>query len=119
MNHPMLLRCVLLAASLAAGGALAQTSPSATSPQPVASDVGPPPAEDRSSVGAIVLDNSLVRAQREQAFERSAARTGVASIGRGVLRATRQEQTRSDLAALRLEQALDLQRRGSSSLDAK
>lgn len=121
MKHPISLRCALLAAMLGAGGVLAQTSPSPspTSPDPVVSDVGPPPAEERSSVGAVVLENSLVRAQREQAFQRSAARTGVASIGRGVLRATRQKQTQADLAAVRLNEALEFQSRGASSLDDK
>ena len=57
-------------------------------------DVGPAPAEERASPGAIVLENSLVRAQRESAFERLASRTGVASVGRGVLRATARAQPR-------------------------
>ena len=48
MTYPYLMRTALIAATLGAGGVLAQTSP-------VRSDVGPPPAEDRSSVGAIVL----------------------------------------------------------------
>ena len=52
-----------LAASLAALTALAQTAPSETAPPvartpPVVSDVGPAPAEERDSAGAIVLDRS-------------------------------------------------------------
>lgn len=121
MKHPILLRAALVAAALGAGSVLAQAvpspSPAPTSASPVVSDVGPRPAEDRSSVGAVVLETSMVRAQREQAFERSANRTGVASIGRGVLRATRQKQTEADLAAVRLNEALDFHGRGAATLD--
>lgn len=119
MKYPISPRCALLAAVLGAGSVLAQTSPSATSPGSVVSDVAPLPAEERASVGAVVLENSLVRAQRERAFQRSAARTGVASIGRGVLRATRAKQTQADLASVRLNEALEFQDRGASSLDGK
>jgi hypothetical protein len=123
MNNPVLLRADLLAATLGAGSVLAQTvpspSPAPTSVSPVVSDVGPRPAEDRSSVGAVVLENSMVRAQREHAFEHSARRTGVATIGRGVLRATRQQQTEADLAALRLNQAIDFHGRGAATLDGR
>lgn len=121
MKNPILLRAALVAAALGAGSVLAQTAPSPspapTSASPVVSDVGPRPAEDRSSVGAVVLETSMVRAQREQAFERSANRTGVASIGRGVLRATRQKQTEADLAAVRLNEALEFHGRGAATLD--
>ena len=123
MEHPILLRAALVAATLGAGSVLAQTvpspspSPAPTLTSPVVSDVGPRPAEDRSSVGAIVLENSMVRAQREHAFEGSARRTGVTSLGRGVLRATRQQQTEADLAALRLHEAIKFQGRGAATLD--
>lgn len=121
MNNPILLRATLVVAALGAGSVLAQTvpspSPAPTSVSPVVSDVGPRPAEDRSSVGAVVLENSMVRAQREHAFERSAKRTGVATIGSGVLRATRQKQTEADLAALRLNEAIEFHGRGAASLD--
>ncbi|HEY0887106.1 MAG TPA: hypothetical protein VGE20_17565 [Ramlibacter sp.] len=121
MNNPILLRAALVVATLGAGSVLAQTvpspSPAPTSVSPVVSDVGPRPAEDRSSVGAVVLENSMVRAQREHAFEQSARRTGVATIGRGVLRATRQKQTEADLAGLRLNEAIEFRGRGAASLD--
>lgn len=122
MDHPILLRAALLAAAtLGAGSVLAQSvpspSPTATSASSVVSDVGPRPAEDRSSVGAVVLEHSMVRAQRDQAFQRSAARTGVATIGNGVLRATRRQQTEADLAAVRLNEAIELRGRGAASLD--
>lgn len=123
MNNPILLRAALVAATLGAGSVLAQAVPSPspvpTSASPVVSDVDPRPAEDRSSVGAVVLEHSMVRAQREHAFEQSARRTGVASIGSGVLRATMQKQTEADLAALRLNEALEFHIRGAASLDER
>ena len=68
---------------------------------PVATDAAPPPAEDRMSTGAVVLQDSLVRAQKANEFQRSAAQTGVGSVGRGVLRATRKAQAEADLAQTR------------------
>lgn len=94
MKYPSMTRIAALAAVLGTGGVLAQTAP-------VMTDVAPPPAEDRSSAGAIVLENSLVRAQRENAFQRSASQTGVATVGRGVLRATLKAQAEADLAQAR------------------
>ena len=110
MDNPILLRIAVLAALLATGGVLAQSTP------PVVTDVAPPPAEERSSPGAIVLENSLVQAQREQAFERSAARNGLASVGRGAVRATLRAQTKADLAQARQEEMLELKDRGAGSL---
>lgn len=100
MQYPYLMRTAVLAATLGAGCALAQVGP------PVVTDVAPLPAEERSSTGAIVLENSLVRAQRENAFQRSASRNGVATIGRGVLRATRQAQKEAELAQAREARAM-------------
>jgi hypothetical protein len=123
MNPPNL-RAVLLAATLGAGSAIAQTAPSPTptpagQAPPVVSDVGPPPAEDRSSTGAIVLENSLVRAQRDNAFERSASQSGVATVGRGVLRSTMRARTEADLAQAREAEKMELKHRGAGSLIEK
>lgn len=96
MKYPHITRIAALAAVLGTGGVLAQTQ----SP-PVMTDVAPLPAEERSSTGAIVLENSLVRAQRDNAFQRSASQTGVATVGRGVLRATLKAQAEADLAQAR------------------
>jgi hypothetical protein len=60
-----------------------------------------------------------VRAQRDNAFQRSSARTGVGSIGRGVLRATSKAQVEADLAQARQNEALDLYGRGAGSLTEK
>ena len=58
-QHPGGLRAALLVTALVTTGALAQEpAPSRTAPgrsAPVVSDVGPPPAEDRDSPGAIVF----------------------------------------------------------------
>ena len=110
MDYPILLRTGALAAVLATGSVLAQSTP------PVATDLAPPPAEERSSPGAIVLDKSLLSAQRDHAFELSAARNGVASVGRGTVRAAMRAQTEADLAQARQNNALELKGRGAGSL---
>ena len=113
MKYPNLMRMAALAAAIMGmGTVLAQTAT-------VLTDVGPAPAEDRSSTGAIVLENSLVRAQRENAFQRSASQTGVTSVGRGVLRATMKAQAQADLARAREAEAVNLQGRGAGSLTEK
>jgi hypothetical protein len=122
MKYPILMRGLALAAALGAGTVLAQTRPSTTDsglPPPVVTDAGPAPAQERDSLGAIILENSLVRAQRQNAFERASSRTGVASVGRGAARATRQAQREADLAQAREDEALELYRRGSGGLIEK
>src|SRR4051812_45052821 len=94
----------LFAALLAAAAANGQTVVA-----PV-TDVGPPPAEERSSPGAVVLQKSPVPAQRKE-FAESAARTGVGSVGRGVLRATMQAERQADLASAREGESDELRRR--------
>ncbi|HXD43299.1 MAG TPA: hypothetical protein VN649_22230 [Ramlibacter sp.] len=112
MNYAILIRGAAFAAALGAGSVLAQTKPpvdpgttppAATDvgPSPVVTDVGPAPAQERDSMGAIVLGDSLVRAQRQSAFERASVRTGVASVGRGVMRATAKALREADLAQAR------------------
>ncbi len=122
MNHTILIRGVALAAALGTCGAFAQTRPSATDgggAPPVLTDAGPAPAQERDSVGAVVLENSLVLAQRRNAFERASTRTGVASVGRGVLRATMRAQRESELAQAREDEAAELYRRGAGGLTEK
>jgi hypothetical protein len=112
MKYPNLMRTAALVAAVGTGTVFAQTAP-------VVTDVGPLPAEERSSTGAIVLENSLVRAQRENAFQRSGSQTGVTSVGRGVLRATMKAQAQADLARAREAEAAKLQDRGAGSLIEK
>jgi hypothetical protein len=116
-EHPMkyayLKRTAIAAAALGAGCVLAQTNAPvvtdfARTSAPVVSDVAPLPAEERSSTGAIVLENSMVRAQKNNAFQRAAARNGVASVGRRVLRATMDAQPQGELAQAREPQPIDL-----------
>lgn len=64
----------VLAAALGVPAVLAQTTAQTTSPTPrVMTDVEPLPASERESIGAVILEDSPVLAQRE-AFERLAAR---------------------------------------------
>ncbi|MDF2462076.1 MAG: hypothetical protein K0Q43_311 [Ramlibacter sp.] len=123
MNYPQSMRLAVLAAVLGAGGVMAQTAP-APAPvpadaAPVVSDVGPAPAQERGSIGAIVLDDSLVRAQRDRDFERTSARTGVASVGRGVMRQTMKAKAQAELAEARATEAADLYRRGAGGMTPK
>src|SRR5687768_5086828 len=120
MKYPNLMHTAALAAVLAAGGAAAQTSTQTTAPSvvdapPVVSDVGPAPAQERNSIGAIVLEDSMVRAQRDRSFEKSSARTGVGSVGRHAVRSTMREQTKAELARAREAEALEMYRRGAAS----
>lgn len=107
MKYPCLMRTAAIAAALGAGCALAQNGPPV-----IITDAAPLPAEERNSTGAIVLENSLVRAQRENAFQRSASRNGVATVGRGVLRATREAQREADLAQARETRSMGFYPRG-------
>jgi len=120
MEYPNLMRCAAIAAALVAGGVLAQTPPpSATDAAPVVTDVGPAPAQERNSIGAIVLENSPVRAQRDRDFERTSSRPGVKAPGRGVLRATTKAKVRSELEQAREDEAAELYRQGAGGLTEK
>lgn len=112
MSIRLLAGPALAAVLLGAAAANAQTA------APRVTDVGPPPAEERASTGAVVLEKSPVQAQRK-AFAESAARTGVGSVGRGVLRATTRAQTQAELASLRAVEAAELYQRGAGALTGK
>lgn len=114
MNYPMTLRIAVLAATLGAGGAFAQHSTPL-----VMSDAAPLPAEERDSTGAIVLDNSPVRAQRDRDFDASERRAENSSLGRGILRATLREQAKSDRAKAREAEAIEFYRRGAGASTPK
>lgn len=94
----------LLAGAIAAiaAGVSAQSVPESEPHQPVPgrvlSDAQPLPAEDRESAGAVVLDNSRVRAQQRGAFDAAAERTGLPSaIGRNVSRVMERARTWNDV----------------------
>lgn len=78
----LVMRASLLAAALAAGGAWAQ--------MPVLTDVSMAPPEYRESVGAVLLEDQMVLAQRAKFGQRSTP-AEVQAIGREVLRKTMAE----------------------------
>jgi hypothetical protein len=113
---------VALGAALAVG-VTAQTQPETdrieSPPGTVMTDVAPLPAEDRSSTGAIVLHNSLVRAQRDNAFNASGERTGISSVARSATRVLTGRQAEADLADARQNEANDLKRMGAGALEKR
>jgi hypothetical protein len=117
MDFSIVIRTGALIAVLAAGGVLAQTDSQApTQPEPaVLTDVAPLPAEDRDSIGAVVLGNSMVRAQRE-AFRGSYTATSVSSVGRDAARAARAARTKEELKQQREEDAIRLHEMGAGAL---
>jgi len=105
----------VLSTAVISGTAVAQ----ATSPAP-RSDVSPAPAEDRSSVGAIVLMDDPVIAQREQMqtmLARGAVDTRV--MGAGPARLLRGPQTKEEIEAEKAREAADFLKNGARSLDEK
>ena len=117
MKYQPLVRtaAVVLAVAVSGPAALAQT----TKPNPpVMVDTAPLPASERGSIGAIILEESPVLAQRE-AFQKAGERTGVASIGKGALRATMREALKNELAEARALERARLLDRGASSLEEK
>src|SRR3954447_12720727 len=113
MKYAYLMRTAVCAATLGAGCVLAQTSPPAATDfvpasPPVASDAAPLPAEDRDSTGAIVLQDSMVRAQR------AGSGNGLASVGRRAVRAAMDMQPQGELAQSREPRPIDLYRPGPS-----
>jgi hypothetical protein len=113
MKHPLTaLRLAACAAAMMAAGAFAQNSA-----LPVVSDTAPLPAEDRGSTGAIVLEQSPVRAQRDRDFEQGAAgkKTPPSSIGKHVLDATMRAQTKADLQKAREQKAIEFDKHGPAA----
>ena len=105
MSHQDVVRAaaaVLATALFAAGGAYAQSK----QPEPTTmTDTAPTPAGDRSSVGAVILMDEPVLAQREQMLavqERSAVDTR--SMGAGPARILRDVMTQEEL---KRQRALD------------
>jgi hypothetical protein len=118
MKYPDLLRAaVLAAATLGVGSVLAQTTaPSQTTPAlntQIVSDVAPPPAEDRASTGALVV--APVRAQRARGLTST---MGAGPALKPISRRAGRSKVEKDLEQTRLEQAMELQRRGAAGLEA-
>src|SRR5687768_13802590 len=79
MNAHAVIRASLLAAALAAGNAFAQG--------PVVTDVSLAPPEYRESMGAVLLEDQMVIAQRQKFGQRTTP-AEVQAIGREVIRKT-------------------------------
>ena len=103
----------LAVSALATGPAVAQES-SATPTPPTMTDTGPPPASERNSMGAIVLMDEPVLAQRE--YLEMLARQGLDTriMGGAPSQIIRKTQTKDDV---RKQRALDeaMKRRGEKA----
>ena len=99
--HPARSWTVLFLAGAMAGASAQSgrdTEPPQSVPGQVLSDAQPLPAEDRESTGAVVLDQSRVRAQQRTGFNASAERTGIPSaIGRNVTRVMERARSWKDV----------------------
>jgi acetyl-CoA acetyltransferase len=101
----------VLAGALLAGGTVAQTK----QPEPTTmTDTAPSPAQDRSSVGAVILMDEPVLAQRE-AMQQAQARSGIdtRSMGAGPNRIMRRALTREELEFQRALEEAERQRGGT------
>jgi len=122
MDIRTVMRPVLAMTLAAAGSAFAQsTNPSVTTPSvittpAVMNDTLPLPAENRESLGAVVLQDSMVRAQRE-AFAARRTSLSVANVGRRVDRVQRKTQTKQELQQQRDDESLRLREMGAGALN--
>jgi hypothetical protein len=118
MNRRVEMRTAALLAALAAGGVLAQSGEKPAAPEvgpsPVVTDVDPAPAQERDSVGAVMLETSPVWAQR-QLFGPASGPKRVSDVTRNSDRT----QTEVDLARERDAEATNLYKRGAGSLTVK
>jgi len=92
------------------------TTPSVITTPPVMNDTLPLPAENRESLGAVVLQDSMVRAQRE-AFAARRTSLSVANVGRRVDRVQRKTQTKQELQQQRDDESLRLREMGAGALN--
>ena len=106
MRYPAFVRAAALAlpAALILCGAAQAQAPAPTQPQPLTmTDTAPPPAQERSSVGAIILMDEPVLAQRE-AMEQMQARAPVVvdttTMGAGPARLNSRPLTKEEMDAI-------------------
>jgi membrane protein involved in colicin uptake len=114
MKISPVMRAGLIAASLAAmagtgANAFAQTRPA------VMIDTEPLPAEERDSLGAVVLETSMVRAQRD-AFAARYTPQRVGAVGRNADRTARAARAKEDLAQQREDAQIRLHEMGAGAL---
>jgi hypothetical protein len=118
MNGRVEMQTAALLAAMAAGGVMAQSGEKPAAPElgqpPVVTDVGPVPAQERDSVGAVVLENSMVRAQRQM----SGPPAGPKRVS-DVTRDSDRTQTEVDLARQREAEKVDLYKKGAGGLIVK
>lgn len=105
----------VLSTAVISGAALAQAS--TTVPR---SDVSPAPPEDRSSVGAVVMMDEPVLAQREQ-MQQMLARGAVdtRTMGAGPARLLRGPLTKEEIEAQKALDAAEFQKNGARALEVK
>jgi hypothetical protein len=102
MRYPAFVRAAALAlpAAFFFSGAV-QAAEAPTQPQPtVMSDVAPLPAQDRTSLGAVILMDEPVLAQREQMQQAQARSPDTRSMGAGPARLTSRPLTKEEMDAL-------------------
>jgi hypothetical protein len=115
MKYPATTRLAawLLAGLACAGSAVAQQGST------VLKDTEPLPPEDRSSVGAVIMTNDPVLAQREQMTRLAQERNPTSMMGAGPAVIQRKERTKSELEAQRLREVFELHQRGAGGLIEK
>ncbi|HEY0822708.1 MAG TPA: hypothetical protein VGD76_02895 [Ramlibacter sp.] len=99
----------VLAGALLAGGAFAQSE----KPEPLTmTDTAPAPASDRSSVGAVILMDEPVLAQREaMAIARQRTEVDTRALGAGPNRIMQRAMTREEVEFLKAIEEAERQRR--------
>lgn len=112
---------VLSTAILACGGAFAQSDDSFTPRMDLTprTDTAPPPAEERNSMGAVVMMDDPVLAQRAQMLNLARSAPDTRSMGAGAERVMQREATREELFKQRLVEAMEFYRRGPASATPK
>lgn len=105
--------CVAAALLVVATAGWTQTVPSA--PTGPVTDVAPPPAEDRGSAGAVVLEKSMVPALRNKAAQGATPRTGTPKVGRNADRVMGNSRTQDELVERRRARAEALRGNGAGS----
>ena len=118
MKYRTLIQTATIAVAVSIAAPVAFASDEGKPTPAVMTDTAPLPAQDRGSQGAIILQDSMVLAQRE-AFQKANERTGLGTVGRNALRATLRAQTQAELAQARQQEALRFYERGASTLDGK
>jgi hypothetical protein len=115
MNRRNSVPTAALLAALAAGGAWSQSNEKPAAPDvggpTVVTDVGPAPAQERDSTGAVMLENSPVQAQRS-VFGPPSGPKRVQDASKNSNRA----QVELDLARERQKESMQLYRQGAGSL---